>query len=204
MENLYSKILPLLYDSEVFAVTECDGATTVELKLLTGELFIQDYSSEPTLVKELEERLVDFILNARSTHSVPHGPSTITLSSGMDDSWSTTRAPEPSKLSASDVHKAVRNCVHNELKLTREDIVAMIEPRIDAEIRKTLTKYIQQKFEQGDLRKMFRAEIAEYMTKERHVGFTRLSFQDYIDRLVREEIRAMLMSRLDVKVEVKG
>jgi hypothetical protein len=103
-------------------------------------------------------------------------------------------------LTKKDIHQAISNYIHNSLQISREDIVKVMEKRVEQVLETKLKDYLNSKFFTNLVEMKVMAIIKEGKTNS---YYDRDSFEKFITSEVASKVRSMVFDKYKIEIKEK-
>jgi len=99
-----------------------------------------------------------------------------------------------------DIHAGISNFIHNELKISREDVAEVMKKRVEEVIDSKIEDFLNSKYFQG----LVERSIVSVIRQGVNDGFYgRDSFENFFTREISRCVHEMVSTKYKVKVEEK-
>ena len=114
--------------------------------------------------------------------------------------WRKTMEGQVAILSRKDVHQTILNFIHNNLQISREDIISVMEKKTEKVLELKLKELFSSKYFEGLIEKIIVSVIKQGVDDGL---YGRTSFEKFITREISCQVHDMVSKKYEVKVEEK-
>jgi hypothetical protein len=99
-----------------------------------------------------------------------------------------------------DIHVAITNYIHNELHITRDDIIEVMKKKTE----QILEHRIKELFDSKAFHELVGLKVMQFIKEgKKNNYFDRDSFEKFITSVVRERVEEMIFQRYEIEIKEK-
>jgi hypothetical protein len=102
-------------------------------------------------------------------------------------------------LTKKDIHQAISNYIHNNLQISKEDIVRVMEKKVEQVLETKLKEYLDSNF----FTKIVEMKVMAIIKEGTNTYYDRDSFEKFITSEVASKVRSMVFDRYKIEIKEK-